>query len=81
MAGPATTAVLDAAAARLRSLGAIVTDPVELPDADKIAEPEFAALRYEFKYGINAYLAYLADYSPAGAVPGSLAELKTMTRS
>jgi amidase len=74
-AGPATSAVLDAAAARLRSLGAIVTDPVELPGADKIAEPEFAALRHEFKYGINAYLAYLADFSPAGAVPGTLAEL------
>jgi amidase len=75
MAGPATTAVLDSAAATLRSLGAIVTDPVELPGADDIAEPEFAALRYEFKYGINAYLAYLADYSPGGAVPGTLAEL------
>jgi amidase len=74
-AGPATAAVLDAAAARLRSLGAILTDPVELPDAEKITDPEFAALRYEFKYGINAYLAYLVDYSPAGAVPGTLAEL------
>ena len=64
-------AVLEEAVARLRSLGAIVTDPVALPDAEKITEPEFAALRYEFKYGINAYLAYVADFSHGAALPGS----------
>jgi amidase len=74
-AGPATEAVLEAAVAKLRSLGAIVTDPVTLPDAAKISGPEFTALRYEFKYGINAYLAYLADFSTSGGVPGTLAEL------
>jgi len=74
-AGPATAAVLDETVARLRSLGAVLTDPVSLPDADKIAEPEFAALRHEFKYGINAYLAYVAEFSPAGSLPGSLAAL------
>jgi len=74
-AGPATAAVLDEAVARLRSLGAIITDPVELPGVDKIGEPEGKALRHEFKYGINAYLAYVAGFSPGGAVPGSLAEL------
>jgi amidase len=74
-AGPATTAVLDEAVARLRSLGVIVTDPVELPGVDKIGEPEFAALRHEFKYGINAYLAYVTQFSSGGAIPGSLAEL------
>jgi amidase len=74
-AGPATAAVLDLAVAKLRSLGAIVTDPVTLPDAAKISGPEFAALRHEFKYGINAYLAYLADFSTSGGVPGTLAEL------
>ena len=74
-AGPAITAVLDEAVARLRSLGAIVTDPVELPGVDKIGEPEFAALRHEFKYGINAYLAYVTEFSSGGTVPASLAEL------
>ena len=61
--------------ARLRSLGAIVIDPVELPGVDKIGEPEFAALRHEFKYGINAYLAYVTEFSSGGTVPASLAEL------
>jgi amidase len=74
-AGPATAAVLEEAVATLRSLGAVVTDPVVMPDAEKITEPEFAALRCEFKYGINAYLAYLADFSRDAALPGTLAEL------
>ena len=37
-----------------------VIDPVDLPDIDKVTEPEFDALNYEFKHGINAYLKYLA---------------------
>jgi amidase len=74
-AGPATAAVLDEAVARLRSLGAVVTDPVSLPDAEKITEPEFTALRCEFKYGINAYLTYVADFSGSGLLPATLAEL------
>jgi len=69
-AGAATAAVLEDVVAKLTSLGTVLVDPVELPAADKIGEPEFAALRNEFKYGINAYLQYLG-----GDVPGSLAEL------
>src|SRR6516165_8316904 len=38
-AGPSTAAVLDEAVARLRALGAVVTDPVPLPGADTIGEP------------------------------------------
>jgi amidase len=53
----------------------VVTDPVTLPGADKIGEPEFTALRYEFKYGINAYLAYLAEFGAGTGLPGTLAEL------
>jgi amidase len=74
-AGPATAALLDMAVAQLRSLGAVVVDPVTLPEVDKIAEPESAALRYEFKYGINAYLAYLAEFGGGGQLPRTLAEL------
>jgi amidase len=61
---------------RLCELGAKVTDPVELPDVEKITEPEFDALYYEFKYGINAYLRYLAAQDRVtDALPGSLTEL------
>jgi amidase len=74
-AGPATAAVLDAVVARLRALGAVLVDPVTLPDSDKIREPEFAALQHEFKYGINAYLAYIAGFGFPGSLPRTLAEL------
>ncbi|HTX27521.1 MAG TPA: amidase [Streptosporangiaceae bacterium] len=74
-AGPATAAVLDAAVAALRAQGASVVDPITLPGSDKIREPEFAALQHEFKYGINAYLAYIGAFGFAGALPRTLAEL------
>jgi amidase len=73
--GPATAAVLDLVVAKLRALGAVVIDPVTLPAADQIGEPEFAALRYEFKYGLNAYLAYLAGLGAGTGLPETLAEL------
>jgi amidase len=69
-ANAATNAVLDEAVVRLRSLGAIVTDPVEMPETDKIGDPEWTALKFEFKHAINAYLTRLG-----GDVPGSLAGL------
>jgi len=74
-AGTATGAVLDAAVATLRSLGAAVVDPVTLPGIDGLKGPEFTALSYEFKYGINAYLAYLAGFGFAGSLPRTLGEL------
>jgi amidase len=69
-AGPATAAVLDAAAARLRSCGAEIVDPVELAGLDQAGEPEIAALLHEFKHDLNAYLAGLP-----GEHPKTLAEL------
>jgi amidase len=64
-ADSATIAVLDAALATLRSLGAELVDPVELADAEKLGEPEFAAMTHEFKHDINAYLAGLGGEHPA----------------
>jgi amidase len=68
--GPATAAVFDAAIARLRDAGATVIDQVDLPEADQIFAPEFAALAHEFKHDLNAYLAALP-----GEHPATLAEL------
>ncbi len=52
-------------------------DPVDLPDIDKVTEPEFDALNYEFKHGINAYLKYLAAFTGDSGLelPGTLADL------
>jgi amidase len=60
-----TAAVLEGALARLRGAGAQLVDPVELPGAAEISEPEFVALRHEFKHDLNAYLAGLRGPHPA----------------
>src|SRR5215469_4133635 len=70
LADGTTVAILDAVLAVLRNQGAVLIDPVELADIDKLAEPEFAALTHEFKHDINAYLAGLG-----GEHPADLAEL------
>ena len=69
-AGIGTAAVLESAVTRLRGCGAEVIDPVLLPNAEKINEPEFAALLHEFKHDLDAYLGALV-----GDHPASLAEL------
>lgn len=76
-ADAATEALLDNAVDRLASLGAIVVDPVDLPGIEKVTDPEFEALPYEFKHQINDYLKYLAEFADgsAGELPGSLADL------
>jgi amidase len=81
-ADAATEALLDTAVDCLRKLGATVIDPVELPDIDKVTEPEFDALNYEFKHGINAYLKYLSAYAePSGLeLPGTLSDLIDFNR-
>ncbi|MGD0703579.1 MAG: amidase [Trebonia sp.] len=72
-----TAALLGLAVDQLRALGAVVIDPVDLPGIDKVTEPEFDALNYEFKHGINAYLKYLGQFANGTdqEVPGTLAEL------
>jgi amidase len=80
-ADAATLAVLDTVVEQLRAMGAKLTDPVDLPDADKITMPEFSALRCEFKHGINAYLTDVAAHGAvAQGTPGSLGELIEFNR-
>jgi amidase len=64
-AGAAIRAVLDQALARMRQAGAELIDPVELPGAAELTEPEFAALYHEFRHDLNAYLAGLRGPHPA----------------
>jgi amidase len=69
-AGRATAALADAALAVLAGRGATLADPVELPGAAGISEPEFSALLTEFRHDLNTYLAALP-----GEHPATLAEL------
>ncbi len=43
--------------AEIKSLGAVVVDPVEIPTKGKFDDSEFEVLLYEFKADLNAYLA------------------------
>jgi amidase len=54
----------------LQAQGAIIVDPVVLPNADKLSADELTALLYEFKDGLNRNLA-----ARTGTSPHSLAEV------
>jgi amidase len=53
----ATEAVTSQALDVLKREGATLVDPAELPNMDKINEPETTVLLYELKAGLNAYFA------------------------
>ena len=55
----------------LRQLGAIIIDPADLPHAGEYDADEYQVLLYEFKDGLNRYLAAL----PEGPWPRTLKEL------
>jgi amidase len=48
----------------LKGRGATLVDPAELPNMDKVGEPELTVMLYELKAGLNAYLARLGDKAP-----------------
>jgi amidase len=52
---PETDAIMEQAIARLKSLGATIVDPADIP-IDPAYEPEFTALLCEFKHDIAEYL-------------------------
>jgi amidase len=53
-------ALFEQALAKLRSLGAVIVDPVALPARSSYAEAELEVLLHEFKAGLAAYLAEFA---------------------
>jgi amidase len=52
---------LDGCVAALKSAGAIIVDPADLPPHDGLGDLEQTVLLYEFKADLNAYLARLPD--------------------
>src|SRR5207245_282514 len=64
-------AVIEQALLVLQAQGAILIDPVEIPNVSKYQESELEVLLYEFKAGVQSYL---ADYAP-GAPIASLADV------
>ncbi|MBK9068650.1 MAG: amidase [Gemmatimonadetes bacterium] len=61
---PGTDARFEEALVMLRELGATLVDPADLPHAEDRGADEFQVLLYEFKAGLNAYLAGLGPSAP-----------------
>ncbi|WHZ18610.1 MAG: amidase family protein [Rhodanobacteraceae bacterium] len=55
--GPEVAKLLDQAIAVLRAHGATVVDKVKIPHLNDYGKAESIVLQYEFKHGVNAYLA------------------------
>jgi len=62
--------LFESALAALRSCGAVLVDPADIANADKLDADEQIVLAYEFKDGINRYLA-----TRVGGGPRSLQDL------
>ncbi len=56
--------IVDSAVETMRSLGAEVIDPVEVKNVQAYSGTEFTVLLYEFKDGLNRYLAGLGPAAP-----------------
>jgi amidase len=63
-------AVFEGALAALRAQGAVLVDPVDVPNSTKLDADEQVVLQFEFKDGINRYLK-----TRVGSSPRTLAEL------
>ncbi len=57
-------AVLKSALEAMKAHGAILIDPAELPNMDKVSEPENEVLLFELKASLNAYLEWLGPKAP-----------------
>jgi amidase len=62
--------VFEQALAALRARGAVLVDPVEIPNADQLDADEQIVLQFEFKDGLNRYL-----QTRVGSGPRALADL------
>lgn len=60
----ATDRLFEEAVVVLRSLGATVIDPADLPHSSDPGDAEFEVLLYEFKDGLNSYLKSLGEGAP-----------------
>jgi amidase len=68
---PVTDRLFDDAIAAMKTRGAVIVDPADIPTASELDDCELEILLYEFKAGLNAYL---RDLPPSVPVH-SLAEL------
>lgn len=65
--------VLTAALETLQRAGAVLVDPVRLPNRETLGEAEFEVMLYEFKAGLNAYLATRSPEPPVKSLADVIA--------
>jgi amidase len=56
--------IIETAIETMKSCGAIIVDPADFSTHGKFEDSEFAVMLYEFKAGLNAYLARLGPRAP-----------------
>jgi amidase len=69
----AVDAVMKDALDVLKGEGAVLVDPADLPNMDKISDSETTVMLYEFKDGLNAYLARLGPKAPVRSLADIIA--------
>ncbi len=75
MAGfhPDTDHLFDEAVAEMKRRGAEVVDPADVPNIKDLGDPEFEVMLYEFKAGLEAYLASLGPKAPVKTLADAIA--------
>lgn len=58
---PSVVRVMETALEIMGTEGAVIVDPADIPTAGQLGRPEFEVLLYEFKAGLNDYLAGLVS--------------------
>jgi amidase len=70
---PHADRLVDEALDTMKSLGAVIVDPVDLKMPDGLGDHEFDVLLYEFKTDLNAYLASLGPKAPVRTLEEAIA--------
>jgi len=70
---PDTDKLFDEAVAELRRAGAEVIDPADVPNLKKLGDPELEVMLFEFKAGLEAYLAALGPKAPIRTLADAIA--------
>jgi amidase len=69
----AADALIDAAIAEMKKLGAVIVDPADIATAEQLETCELEVLLYEFKADLNAYLAQRNASVPVHSLPDLIA--------
>src|SRR5262249_33698708 len=65
--------IAEAAIAGMKTQGAVIVDPANIPTLATFGDPEFEVLLYEFKADLNKYLAWLGPASPVHSLKDVIA--------